>query len=145
MGVGRHSRAAWRCDGIPKWLTGLLSPQSHYPEDWMTVGLRREGFTGCPPLSVKEAPGDRFLIIVAFEQWGASLWVVFLLHPNVFRMNSPAQCDLPCDSGIFDPIPLSVGRHQPSLLVNVYDGHRSRMERPTAAAFYSKNVVLAGW
>lgn len=111
----------------------------------MTVGLRREGFTGCPPLSVKEAPGDRFLIIVAFEHRGATLWVVFLLHPNIFRMPAPAQRDLPCDSGIFDPIPLSVGCHQPSLLVNVYDGDRSRMERPTTAAFYSKNVVLAGW
>ncbi len=111
----------------------------------MAVGLRREGIIGCPPLSVKEAPGDRFLIKVAFEHWGASLGVVFLLRPNLFRMTSPAQCDLPCNSGIFDPIPLSVGCHQPSLLVKVYDGHRSRMERPTAAAFYSKNVVLAGW
>ena len=86
------------------------------------------------------------MIKVAFEHWGASLWVVFLLDPNVFRMTSPAQCKLPSDSGIFDPIPLSsVGCHQPSLLVNVYDGHRNRMEHPTAAAFYSKNVVLAGW
>ena len=111
----------------------------------MTVGLRSERFNGCPRLSVKESPSDGFLIEVEFEHWSASHRIVFLLHPNGFRMTSPAQCDLPCDSGIFDPIPLSVGCHQPSLLVNVYDGHRSRMEHPTAAAFYSKNVVLAGW
>ena len=33
----------------------------------MAVSLRSEGFNGVPRLSIKEAPGDGFLIDVEFE------------------------------------------------------------------------------
>ena len=54
--------------------------QSRYLEDRMALGLRGEGFIGCPWLSIKKAPGDRFLVEIAFEHWAASIWVVFLFH-----------------------------------------------------------------
>ena len=118
---------------------------SQHPEDWMAVGLRGEGFIGCPWFSIKKAPGERFLVEIAFEHWAALFWVVFLLHRKVFGMTPPAQCDLPCYSGIFDPISLSVGRHQPSTFVDLHDGHRSRVEPSTEPTLNGENEVFPGW
>ena len=126
-------------------VSGLLGLQPQYPEDWMAVGLRSEGFIGCSPLGNKEAPGDGFLIDVEFEHWGASCLVVFLLYNYLFRMASPTQRDPTGYSGVFDPISGPVGCHQPSLLVDPHKGHRGGMEPPAATALNRENVVLPGW
>ena len=54
---------------VIRGLTGCLGfhPSLQYPEDWMAVGLRSEGFDGRPRLNIKEAPGDWFSIEVDFE------------------------------------------------------------------------------
>ena len=59
-------------------------------------------------------------------------------------MSTPTQCDLPGYSGIFDPISLSEGCHQPTMFVDLHNGHRSRVEPSTEPALDGENVVFPG-